>query len=81
MFGAPFSLPVLHSQPFRRGPPDVKTFCVHSLRSGGASAAANNGVKDRIFKRHGRWASETAKDGYVKDDIDERLKVSLSLGL
>ena len=60
---------------------DVKRFCVHSLRSGGASAAANNGVKDRMFKRHGRWASETAKDGYVKDDIDERLKVSLSLGL
>lgn len=35
----------------------------HSLRSGVASAAANNNVKDRLFKRHGRWISESAKDG------------------
>ena len=60
---------------------DVKRFCLHSLRAGGASAAANNGVKDRMFKRHGRWISESAKDGYIKDNIDERLSVSLSLGL
>ena len=60
---------------------DVKKYCLHSLRSGGASAAANNGVKDRMFKRHGRWVSENAKDGYIKDSIDERLSVSLSLGL
>lgn len=60
---------------------DVKNYCLHSLRSGGASAAANNSVKDRLFKRHGRWLSENAKDGYVKDNIDERLSVSLSLGL
>ena len=60
---------------------DVKRFCLHSLRAGGVSAAANNGVKDRMFKRHGRWVSESAKDGYIKDNIDERLSVSLSLGL
>ena len=60
---------------------DVKKYCLHSLRSGGASAAANNDVRDRLFKRHGRWLSENAKDGYVKDNIDERLSVSLSLGL
>lgn len=61
--------------------PDVKKYCLHSLRAGGASAAANNSVKDRLFKRHGRWVSENAKDGYIKDNIDERLSVSLSLGL
>ena len=60
---------------------DVKRYCLHSLRSGGATAAANNGVKDRLFKRHGRWVSENAKDGYIKDNINERLSVSLSLGL
>ena len=60
---------------------DIKQFCLHSLRSGGATAAANNGIKDRMFKRHGRWISESAKDGYVKDKIHERLTVSLSLGL
>ncbi|WAR21876.1 hypothetical protein MAR_015850 [Mya arenaria] len=46
---------------------DVRKYGFHSLRSGGATAAANKGVKDRMFKRHGRWASEKAKDGYVKD--------------
>lgn len=60
---------------------DVSKYCLHSLRSGGASAAANNGVKDRMFKRHGRWVSESAKDGYIKDNLQERLTVSLSLGL
>ena len=60
---------------------DVKRYCLHSLRSGGATAAANNGVKDRLLKRHGRWVSENAKDGYIKDNINERLSVSLSLGL
>jgi len=60
---------------------DVKCFCLHSLRSGGATAAANRGIPDRLFKRHGRWSSESAKDGYVKDSIDERLRVSQCLGL
>ena len=45
---------------------DPKQFGLHSLRGGGASAAANAGVPDRWFKRHGRWISENAKDGYIK---------------
>ena len=48
---------------------------------GGASATANIGVPDRLFKKHGRWRSETAKDGYVKDSMKDRLSVSLNLGL
>ena len=28
-------------------------FGLHNLRAGGASAAANAGVSDRLFKRHG----------------------------
>ena len=61
---------------------DTKQFGLHSLRSGGgASAAANAGVPDRMFKRHGRWRSENAKDGYVKDSLEERLSVSQRLGL
>ena len=54
---------------------------VHSLRAGGASAAANNGIPDRLFKRHGRWLSEKAKDGHVKDDLKERSSVTRSLGI
>lgn len=60
---------------------DINKYCLHSLRSGGASCAANNGVKDRMFKRHGRWLSDSAKDGYVKDKLQDLLTVSLSLGL
>ena len=56
-------------------------FGLHSLRAGGATAAANAKVPDRCFKRHGRWRSENAKDGYIKDDIESRLGVSKSLGL
>ena len=56
-------------------------FSFHSLRSGGASAAANAGVNDRLFKIHGRWRSESAKDGYIDDNIEALLTVSRILGL
>jgi len=46
---------------------DSKQFSLHSLRAGGATSAANAGVPDCLFKRHGRWKSESAKDGYIKD--------------
>ena len=54
---------------------------LHSLRSGGATAAANAQVNDRCFKRRGRWRSEIAKDGYVDDSLESRLMVSKNLGL
>ena len=44
---------------------DPKLFGMHS----GVTAAANAGVPDRLFKCHGRWRSETAKDGYIKDSV------------
>ena len=34
-------------------------FGLHSFRAGGATAAANAKVPDRLFKRHGCWKSET----------------------
>ena len=46
------------------------SYGLHSLRSGGT-----------LFKRHGRWKSDRAKDGYVKDNINSLLSVSRSLGL
>ena len=52
----------------------------HSFRSGGTSRAANSGVSDRIFQRHGRCKRVAAKNGYIKDDISSRLLVSKSLG-
>ena len=61
--------------------PDINKYGLHSLRSGGATKCANLGISDRLFKRHGRWRSETAKDGYVKDSLNDRLIVSKNLGL
>ena len=60
---------------------DVNLIGVQSLRAGGASSSANNGSPDRLFKRHGRWSSENAKDGYIKDRLEDRLSVSRNLGI
>lgn len=60
---------------------DINQYSTHSLRAGGATAAANAGVGDRVFQRHGRWKSTSAKDGYVLDDIRARAEVSKKLGL
>ncbi len=54
---------------------------LHSFRSGGATKAANAQVSDRCWKRHGRRKSDTAKDGYVEDSLDNRLQVSKALGV
>ena len=56
---------------------------LHSLRAGGACAAANaqGQVPDRLFKRLGRWKSDKAKDGYITDNVHSLLSVSLSLGI
>ena len=59
---------------------DPKKLGLHSLRSG-ASAAANLGVNDRLFKKHGRWKSDKVKDSYVHEDIESKLSVSRNLGL
>lgn len=60
----------------------LKPFCgLHSLRAGGATTAANAGVNDGCWKRHGRWKSETAKDGYVADSLQSRLSVTKALKL
>ena len=60
---------------------DTKQFGMHSFRAGGATAAANASIPDKLFKCHGRWRSEAAKDGYVKDSVLSQLSVSQSLKL
>ena len=49
---------------------DVVVFLWINGRQGGASAAANAGVSDRLFKRHGRWRTDRAKDGYIKASLE-----------
>lgn len=54
---------------------------LHSLRAGGATAAANAGVSDRCLKRHGRWKSDSSKDGYIEDSFENRIEITKHLGL
>ena len=61
--------------------PDISLFSTHSLRAGGASAAANASVQDCLFQRHGRWKSVSAKNRYVDDSLGSRLAVSKMLDL
>ena len=58
-----------------------KNFGLHSLRSGGATAAASSGANERRWKRHGRWRSDSSKDRYVEDSIHDRLEISRCLGI
>ena len=60
---------------------DPARYGTHSLRAGGATAAANNGTSDRMLKVHGRWKTDSSKDRYVQDSIHRRLKITLNLGL
>jgi hypothetical protein len=48
-------------------------FRLHSLRSGGVSEAAYNRIPERLLKAHGRWKSDIAKDGYIKENMRNRL--------
>ena len=54
---------------------------MHSFRADGAIAAAAAQVPDCLFKRHRRWRSENAKDGYVQDPEAVQLGVSKNLKL
>ena len=60
---------------------DGSLFGTHSLRAGGATAAANNSIPDRLFRKHGRWRSDRSKDRYVHEDVRQKLRVSQGLGL
>lgn len=54
---------------------DAVSFSAHSLRRGGATAAAMAGIPDRLIKLHGRWASD-AYLIYIREPLASRLSVS-----
>ena len=56
-----------------------KKIVLHSLRAGGATAAANLRVSDRLFQKHGRWKSERVKNRYVHENIPVLLQVTKNL--
>ena len=47
---------------------DKTQFGLHSLRSGGATAAADFAINDKLFQKHGRWRSEKVKNVYVHEN-------------
>jgi hypothetical protein len=55
---------------------DPLQYSLHSLRSGGATAAAAvPSVSREELKRHGRWAS-SAVDNYIEPSLEARLSIS-----
>ena len=50
----------------------------HSLRRGGATAAAKAKVRTHVIKRHDRWASD-AVYLYIVDAIEEQLGLSAAV--
>ena len=60
---------------------DIKSFGLHSFRSGGATAAAKAKISGDNVKRHGRWRTEESKERYIRKDLEERLEITKSLGL
>ena len=54
---------------------EASAFGLHSLRSGGATAAAAGGISERLIKKHGGWKSE-AVQAYIKDSLNDCLKAS-----
>ena len=60
----------------------IVSYMVFSSRGiGGASAASNNDLPDRVIKKHGCWKSEKAKDTSCREDIQHQLLVTLNIGI
>lgn len=60
---------------------EFRKFGFYFLRLGGVMVVVNVDILDRLFKVYGRWRSEIAKDGYVKDNINNILLVLKNFGL
>jgi hypothetical protein len=55
---------------------DATGYGTHSLRAGGATAAAAAKMEPRLMQRHGRWARSESMNTYIDDDVTEKLRVS-----
>jgi hypothetical protein len=57
---------------------EISRYGSHSLRKGGATAAAATRVRMHLLKRHGRWRSD-AVFIYIVDPLVARLEVSRAI--
>ena len=69
----------LIKQELRKEGLDPGFYGVHSLRAGGASAAAALGIPDRLFQRQGGWRSEKSKNNYIQESLESLLKVTKTI--
>jgi len=58
---------------------DPGLYGIHSLRAGGASAAAALGIPDRLFQWQGGWRSEKSKNNYIQESLESLLKVTKAI--
>ena len=42
---------------------------------------SRNSIPERLLKIHGRWKSDSAKDMYIEQSLENRLRVTKYLGL
>ena len=61
--------------------PSVATYGLHSLRSGGASAAFNANVPPFLISKQGRWKTESARNVYFQLDEESTLFATKNLGI
>ena len=54
-------------------------FGTHSMRSGGATLAADSGVPDRLWMEHGGWKSFRSAVGYVKTSSEAKASVTKAM--
>ena len=74
-------LKILVLEAFKGIVPDISASGTHSLRVPRLiTPAANAGLPDRLFKRHGRWASDVTKDRNMQHSLSSRFSVSKALG-
>eukprot|EP00117_Sycon_ciliatum_P009518 scpid21935/ scgid11781/ Integrase/recombinase xerD homolog len=60
---------------------DPNVYGLHSLRSGGATAAAAAGIPDRLIQRQGGWRSEKSMRMYFSESLPNMLRVSRCLAV
>ena len=60
---------------------EAQLYSGHSMRRGGATAAALGRVPDHLRMSHGRWVSQATADGYIGVLQRDAMQLTLSLGL
>jgi integrase len=56
--------------------PDPKSYTGHCLRRSSATLLADSGGDITDLKRHGGWRSGTIAEGYIEDNIQNKLKIA-----